>query len=941
MDEYEPFTRGLSTRLERELERLSLPGQVELSTLVKKDEAREQVAREGYLFHLDRNTKVDAVIEQIRRAGASGAFTRDDHHGSSDDDSDEEEHARSRHVALRNQLRRKQAHRDRAPSSGGSSGGAESNPESGYDSDKSEEQVLEKDSISERPGSYGRRQGRKLSSIKLRALSREDLDEHPADEESAPLPAFSKPSVPPRYNLTGAVSGLSRFLPNLSSSSTADAVEMQPMRKSSAAGSDYVVDLDPDSINIDDDDWSPTSAAGGDVPTSRQNKPPFDEYDIDDSDREDDETRSPDKEKIREKMAELERQYGLRLEPNVQTRQQPVAAPSGRNTNMPPHQTNGVFIEDDDYDYNIEDDDYDDMKKEKLLAKVNASKMERENHLAQQQPQQQQRGHFPTLNRSNTFSRSLSFSNRSTSRNGLSTTPPAPKQIFTQTGNRVDVEKASAQLRTAISEFYRGLVLLQNFATLNVEATEKILKKHDKNIELGAREKFTQSHLAQFSFYRRRSLKALLRETEHVFAVCFTEGHRTQAMKVLRVPTEKKSVGVATFRFGFFGGISIALFLVCLYLTTVLDTRLLDKMRPGLIVYRMLSVMVLMLWYWGVDMWVWTKHRVNYVFIFEFNPRRHVRYQHIFEAAAIFTFFLVSSLLLYMLTAAQDGVFGWEIPGFTWLEMVPPHLIPLSLLIVVVFLVLWIQIKSTFWLLRTLCRIVAAPFVPVVFRDFFIGDQILSMVIALQDLEYVICYYSTDAWTGKSACFGHQFWVFPLIAALPVLWRLLQCLRRYRDTRDYHQLINAGKYGTALLVTASSAVRRAKPMAYTDVIWFLCVFAGTVYSFVWDVIKDWSLGSISNVRHKFLRSELLYPTAWYYTALIMNLGMRLMWTLTISPEAVRGTLHPDLFAYVLALVEMTRRAVWNMFRLENEQLNNCGKFRAIKEVPLPLPTSEE
>jgi xenotropic and polytropic retrovirus receptor 1 len=175
---------------------------------------------------------------------------------------------------------------------------------------------------------------------------------------------------------------------------------------------------------------------------------------------------------------------------------------------------------------------------------------------------------------------------------------------------------------------------------------------------------------------------------------------------------------------------------------------------------------------------------------------------------------------------------------------------------------------------------------------------------------------------------------------LPILWRLLQCLRRYRDTRDYHQLINAGKYGTALLVTGSSAIRRAKPMIYTDIIWFLCVFAGTVYSFVWDVIKDWSLGSIRNVKHKFLRSELLYPTAWYYTALIMNLGMRLMWTLTISPEAVRGTLHPDLFAYVLALVEMTRRAVWNMFRLENEQLNNCGNFRAIKEVPLPLPTSE-
>jgi hypothetical protein len=547
MDEYEPFTRGLSTRLERELERLSLPGQVELSTLVKKDEAREQVAREGYLFHLDRNTKVDAVIEQIRRAGASGAFTQDDARGSSDDDTDEEEHARSRHVALRHKMRRKQTTHARGRSEG------ESNPESGYDSDKSEEQVVEKDTLMGRPGAQGRRPTRKLSSIKLRPLSRDDLLD---DQDHASLPAFSKP----RYNLTGAVSGMSRFLPNLSSSSTADAVEMQPMRPQS----DYVVDLDPDSINIDDDDWPPTSVSAGAVSTHRQthqNKPPFDEYDIDDSDREDDEIGSPDKEKIREKMAELERQYGLRSDQSATTAHPAAAASSS----MPAKQTNGVFIEEDDYDcnidddsneYNIEDDDYDDIKKEKLRARLKELEEEHEKRMAQQQQQQQhqQRGHFPTLNRSNTFSRSLSFSSRSISRNGLSITPPVPKKFITNAGNKVDVEKASAQLRTAISEFYRGLVLLQNFATLNVEATEKILKKHDKNIELGAREKFTQSHLTQFSFYRRRSLKALVRETEHVFAVCFTEGHRTQAMKVLRVPTEKKSVGDATFRFGFFGG---------------------------------------------------------------------------------------------------------------------------------------------------------------------------------------------------------------------------------------------------------------------------------------------------------------------------------------------------------------------------------------------------
>lgn len=35
-------------------------------------------------------------------------------------------------------------------------------------------------------------------------------------------------------------------------------------------------------------------------------------------------------------------------------------------------------------------------------------------------------------------------------------------------------------------------------------------------------------------------------------------------------------------------------------------------------------------------MYIWTKFNINYVFIFEFDARHHVRYQHIFE---VFYFF--------------------------------------------------------------------------------------------------------------------------------------------------------------------------------------------------------------------------------------------------------------------------------------------------------------
>ena len=35
-------------------------------------------------------------------------------------------------------------------------------------------------------------------------------------------------------------------------------------------------------------------------------------------------------------------------------------------------------------------------------------------------------------------------------------------------------------------------------------------------------------------------------------------------------------------------------------------------------------------------------------------------------------------------------------------------------------------------------------------------------------------------------------------------------------------------------------------------------------------------------------------------------------------------------------MELFRRFVWNIFRLENEHLNNREKYRAIREVPLPI-----
>lgn len=37
---------------------------------------------------------------------------------------------------------------------------------------------------------------------------------------------------------------------------------------------------------------------------------------------------------------------------------------------------------------------------------------------------------------------------------------------------------------------------------------------------------------------------------------------------------------------------------------------------------------------------------------------------------------------------------------------------------------------------------------------------------------------------------------------------------------------------------------------------------------------------------------------------------------------------------VMSSLEIWRRFFWNFFRLENEHLNNCGEFRAVRDISI-------
>lgn len=97
---------------------------------------------------------------------------------------------------------------------------------------------------------------------------------------------------------------------------------------------------------------------------------------------------------------------------------------------------------------------------------------------------------------------------------------------------------------------------------------------------------------------------------------------------------------------------------------------------------------------------------------------------------------------------------------------------------------------------------------------------------------------------------------------------------------------------------------------------------------------DWGLfDPKAPPEYRFLREELVYPVKYYYVSIIEDFILRFGWTFNLSLTEV-GVIPPDIITLVLAPLEIFRRFLWNFYRLENEHLNNCGEFRAVRDISI-------
>jgi len=86
-----------------------------------------------------------------------------------------------------------------------------------------------------------------------------------------------------------------------------------------------------------------------------------------------------------------------------------------------------------------------------------------------------------------------------------------------------------------------------------------------------------------------------------------------------------------------------------------------------------------------------------------------------------------------------------------------------------------------------------------------------------------------------------------------------------------------------------------------------------------------------------LRNKLYYkPTIIYYLIALYDFILRFFWLLTISPEVLGSLFRPETLSIILNSLEITRRACWNVLKVENKHIDISKEFKVSNDVELPF-----
>ncbi|PPR83207.1 hypothetical protein GOBAR_AA37506 [Gossypium barbadense] len=444
--------------------------------------------------------------------------------------------------------------------------------------------------------------------------------------------------------------------------------------------------------------------------------------------------------------------------------------------------------------------------------------------------------------------------------------------------SKENLKRIKKQLKQAFIEFYHKLRLLKKYSFMNILAFSKIMKKYDKISSRRASRNYMRivdnSYLGSSD-----EVTKLMERVEATFIKHFSNLNHCKGMNKLRPKTKKERHRIS-FCTGLFVGCTAALILALILIIHALNilgkqgkAQYMENMFP---LYSVFAFIVLHMN--AANIFFWRRYRINYTFIFDFKQGTELGYRGVLLLSFGLAALALASLALVIL------IFPFNI----------------------------LYRSSRLFFLTILFHCICAPLYKVKFQDFFLADQLTSQVQALRSLRFYICYYGWGDYKHRqNICkMNDAFNTFYFVVAVVPYWsRLLQCLRRLHEEKDPM---------TAYSLHAGTGWR---------IVAWICSAISAIYGTYWDLVVDGGLLQCRS-KNRWLRDKLLIP---YKVAL--NILLRFAWMQTVLNFKV--SLHRNISCYCCQSRDHSSRHL-EFLQLENEHLNNVGKFRAFKSVPLPF-----
>ncbi len=532
------------------------------------------------------------------------------------------------------------------------------------------------------------------------------------------------------------------------------------------------------------------------------------------------------------------------------------------------------------------------------------------------------------------------------------------KLKFDDTRYQMEFAKLTGQFKAyreifdmAMKELFKECTMIYEYVNLNKSAIKKIVYKYEKYISSFQEDNpiaikpFYKQQLSELAFKDAEDeIEKFIDQVHETFSFHFHEKGKDyiEYYKELNNYLKNEDISITQ---SFYLGILLGMLLFqILIIVVVLMNYSLDidkdvEFSSVFPLFRGFAVICLYWWLMGFTIYIWKSVKINYKLIFEITGN-NIKVVTIYKQAAFFSFLFLGSLIFYILGRAKINLF--------YGLYIPINLLPLifwvSFLVYVFCPFEFFQTESRTFVFDLINESLLCWLSKPTFRNSWLIGNMTSFIGPMRDLEYSICYY---AYYGASIPDKNFYCrksrgIYLAIAFFPHIIKILTVIRGFKfNSKDKpiktSQKLGLFKHCLSLVTSTLSFMTPHHPWCFY--VWLVCTIFSACLSFSIDIKVDFGL--LSDKGFPLREKRLFKHDFVYYFISVVDIILRFGWLLNLSPEIIKKTLRPNTISLILFSLEIFRRSLWNILRIEYKHLETSAQYFISPDIELPFIMDKE